>query len=95
LKIKAFIGPLIFHFVKLVHKVCFFYEFCHFKNIIQKYNPWNFVSGHTGNGKLVDDVERHDCHDILWCYFFEREIFRVVHISFNQKTSEVTYIDYY
>jgi hypothetical protein len=48
-----------------------------------------------GSGELVDDVERHGCHDIFWCYPFEREISRVVNISSNQKTSEVTYTDYY
>jgi hypothetical protein len=62
---------------------------------MQEYNPWNFVYGHTRSGELVDDVERHSCHDIFWCYLFEREISRVVNISSNQKTSEVTYIGYY
>jgi hypothetical protein len=75
--------------------VCFYYELCHFKSILQEYNPWNFVSGYTGSGELVDDVERHGCHDIFWCYPFEREISRVVNISSNQKTSEVTYTGYY
>ncbi len=81
--------------MKLVHKVCFFYELYHFKSILQEYNPWNFVSGHIGNGELVDDVERHSYHDIFWCYPFEKEISRVVNISSNQKTSEVTYTGYY
>jgi len=62
---------------------------------MQEYNAWNFVFRHTGNGELVDDVERHDCHDIFWCYLFEREISKIVNIPFNQKTSEVTYIGYY
>ncbi len=92
---KALVRPLIFHFVKLVHRVCFYYELCHCKSILQEYNPWNFVSGHTWSGELVDDVERHGCHDIFWCCPFEREISRVVNISSNQKTSEVTYTSYY
>ncbi len=75
--------------------MCSFYELCHFKSILQEYNPWNFVFGHTGNGELVDDVERHGCHDIFWYYPFKREISRVVNISSNQKTSEVTYTSYY
>ncbi len=53
------------------------------------------MSGYIGSGELVDDVERHDCHDIFWCYPFEKEISRVVDISSNQKTSEVTYTSYY
>jgi hypothetical protein len=53
------------------------------------------VSGHTGSEELVNDAERHSCHDIFWCYPFEREISRVVNISSNQKTSEVTYTGYY
>jgi len=56
--------------------VCFYYELYHCKNILQEYNPWNFVSRHTGSRELVDDVERHGCHDIFWCYPFEREIFQ-------------------
>jgi hypothetical protein len=40
-------------------------------------------------------VERHGCHDIFWCYSFEKEISSVVNISSNQKTSEVTYTSYY
>jgi hypothetical protein len=75
--------------------MCFFYEFYHFKSILEEYNPWNFVSRHTRSEKLVDDVERHGYHDIFWCYPFEREIFKVVNISSNQKTSEVTYTGYY
>jgi hypothetical protein len=74
--------------------VCFYYELYHCKSILQEYNPWNFVSGHTWSGELVD-VEMHGCHDIFWCYPFEREISRVVNISSNQKTSEVTYTGYY
>jgi hypothetical protein len=62
---------------------------------LQEYNAWNFVFGHTGRGELVDDVERHGCHDIFWCYPFEREISRVVNIASNQTTSEVTYTNYY
>jgi hypothetical protein len=62
---------------------------------MQEYNPWNFVSGHTGSRELVHDVERHSCHDIFWCYPFEREISKVVNISSNQKTSEVIYTGYY
>ncbi len=95
MKTKALVGPLIFHFVEPVHRVCFYYELCHFKSIVQEYNPWNFVSGHTGSGELVDNAERHGCHHIFWCYPFEREISRVANISSNQKTSEVTYIGYY
>jgi hypothetical protein len=53
------------------------------------------VFGHTGSGELIDDVESHGCHDIFWCYPFEREISRVVNIASNQKTSEVTYTSYY
>jgi glycerol-3-phosphate dehydrogenase len=53
------------------------------------------VFGHKGSGKLVDDVERHSCHNIFWCYPFEREISRIVNISSNQKTNEVTYTSYY
>jgi hypothetical protein len=31
----------------------------------------------------------------FWCYPFEKEISKVMNISFNKKTREVTYIDYY
>jgi hypothetical protein len=62
---------------------------------MQEYNSWNFVSGHTRNRELVDDVKRHGCHNIFWCYLFEREISKVMNISFNKKTNEVTYINYY
>jgi len=55
----------------------------------------DFVSGHTRSGELVDDVGRHGCHDIFWCYPFEKEISKVVNISSNQKTNEVTYTSYY
>ncbi len=51
--------------------------------------------GHTRSGEHVDDVERHSCHDIFWFYPFEREISKVVNISSNQTTSEVTYTGYY
>jgi len=88
------VGPLIFHFVKLVHRVCFYYELYHCKSILQEYNPWNFVSRHT---------EQRTCR---WCgkaqlsrYFlvlpFWKGISKVVNISSNQKTSEVTYTSYY
>jgi hypothetical protein len=62
---------------------------------MQEYSSWNFVYGHTRSGELVNDVKRHGCHNIFWCYPFEREISRVMNISINKKTSEVTYIDYY
>jgi hypothetical protein len=61
---------------------------------MQEYNSWNLVSGRIRSGELVDDVKKHDCHDIFWHYLFEREISRIMNISSNQKTSEVTYAGY-
>jgi len=74
----------------------FFNELCdHFKGIMQEYNSWNLVSVCTKSREIVDDVKKHDCHDIFWHYPFEREISRIMNISSNQKTSEVTYTDCY
>jgi hypothetical protein len=52
---------------------------------MQEYNSWSFVYGHMRSGELEDDVKRHGCHNIFWCYPFEREIYKVMNISFNKK----------
>jgi hypothetical protein len=34
----------------------------------------------TGSGEILDNVVRHGCHDVFWCYPFEREISNFVNI---------------
>jgi hypothetical protein len=45
----------------------------------------------TGSREILDDVVRHGCHDVFWCYPFEREVTNFVNIRSNQINSEVTY----
>jgi len=40
-------------------------------------------------------MKKHGCHNLHWCYPFEREVSKVVKISSNQLNSEVTYNNYY
>lgn len=49
----------------------------------------------TGSGEILDDVVRHGCHDVFWCYPFERELSNFVNIRSNQINSEVTYSEYF
>lgn len=49
----------------------------------------------TGSGEILDDVVRHGCHDVFWCYPFEREVSNFVNIRSNQINSEVTYSEYF
>ena len=44
---------------------------------------------------MVDDIRKHGCHDVLWCYPFEREVSNVVSIPTNQLNNEVTYSEYF
>jgi hypothetical protein len=32
------------------------------------------VSSFLGNGDLFEDILRHGCQDIFWCYAYEREV---------------------
>ncbi len=59
--------------------ICFVFMVC----------PW------IGSGELLDDLKKHGCHDVYWCYAFEREVSQVVNIAANQLNSEVTYNNYY
>lgn len=38
---------------------------------------------------------RHGCHDVFWCYPFEREVSNFVNIRSNQLNSEVTFSDFF
>lgn len=40
---------------------------------------------------MFEDILRHGCHDIFWCYGYEREVSNYVNVSSNKKRSEVTY----
>ena len=38
---------------------------------------------------------RHGCHDVFWCYPFEREVSNFVNIRSNQLNSEVTLVIFF
>ena len=56
-----------------------------------KYDNVNSI----GSGELLDDVVRHGCHDVFWCYPFKREVSKFMNIRSNQINSEVTYNEYF
>ncbi len=56
---------------------------------------YNLLCVLIGVGDLLDDVDRHGCHDFFGVTHFKREVFRVVNISSNQLTTKVTYNSYY
>ena len=49
----------------------------------------------AGSGELLDDIMRHGCHDIYWCYAFERQVSNYMAIPTNQKSMEVSYLKYF
>jgi hypothetical protein len=67
----------------IVH-ICFIYLF----NLLLNYL-------FAGSGKLFDDIRRHGCQYVFWCYPFEREVSNVVSIPTNQLNNEVTYSEYF
>ena len=49
----------------------------------------------TGSGEILDNVVRRGCHDVFWCYPFERDVSNFVNIRSNQINSEITYSKYF
>ena len=49
----------------------------------------------AGSGELLDDVLRHGCHDVYWCYAFERQVSTYMGITTNQKLNETSYINFF
>ena len=49
----------------------------------------------AGSGELLDDVLRHGCHNVYWCYAFERQVSTYMGITTNQKLNEISYINFF
>ena len=62
-----------------------------YKTTKLKYDNVNSI----GSGGILNDVVRPGCHDVFWCYPFEREASNFVNIRSNQINNDVIYSEHF